>query len=373
MLGKHLVLLIGKIVYIPEQKFYVVELSDGWYSIFFVIFNNAKENSKNVFYSNNNALFLDLIHKKMLFSGLKLHLVGLEKAPYQNLVSFFNFETFESEKIIVNVCYNNVSRAKWNEKLGLKKERFFLKNLNSLRPCGGFVSLIDVFVIKKYPLLEKKGNKISYLRDNSEGTQIKTCIFFKICVIDSLLFESKGNSTSNSSLCQKNYVEIGFFYTSIELYEHIQEGDRLRITNLKAEDRDKVLKKRFDFITNEIVERKVYLEMSKFSKITFYNELKRNSLERKTVSCFGKEISHKMRKSISNICSNNEIVNKFKKEKIENKKLNNELDCMIYVISLDFINKDVITGRDAKNNEIRMKVQIILNNFEELIFTILDT
>lgn len=356
VMSKHMVLLVGKIFYVSEQKFHVVELSDGWYSIFTVIFNNAKENIKNLFYLNNNALLLDLIVSKKLFSGLKIHVIGIEKTPYQNLANFFDLDFCENEKILVNLNYNNISRAHWQEKLGLKKQRFLLKNLNSLRPSGGFVSMIDVFVLKKYPLLEKKNNKLTYfnnLSKRSDAIPNNKNIYFKISVLDSLVFESK------NKIEQKNFVEIGFTNACTEFYDIIKEGDRIKITNLKANDYDRILKRRFDFVNNEIIERKIYLELTKYSKIILFNDLKRNSFEKKNVNNFGKEICRKMRRSISNISSNEEILNKFKKEKQENKKLNNELDCLIYILSMDLKNKQFIYGKDYNNNDIRIQVLLL--------------
>lgn len=356
-----MVLLIGRIIYIEEQKFYAVELSDGWYSIFTVIFNNSKENTKNLFYSNNNALLLDLLLNKKIFPGLKIHIAGMEKSPYQNLANFFAFENLPTEKLLVNIYYNNLSRAFWNEKLGLKSNRYLLKNLNSLRPFGGFASMIDVFVLKKYPLLERRNNnKIAYFdgfKQNYDNMNHKKNIFFKICVLDSLVFESK------NKFLQKNFVEVGFSNICTEFYDIIKEGDRLKLTNLKPAD-DRLLKKRFDFVNNEIVEGRIYLELTKFSKIIFYNDLKRNSLDRKDVNQFGKEICQKIRKSISNITTNDEIMNKFNKEKRENKKLNNELDCLIHIESIDI--KKLIAGKDSNSNEIRIKVFFICLKFNKI-------
>jgi len=352
-----MVLLIGKIIYIPQQKFYVIELSDGWYSLFLVVFNNMKENPKNLFYSNNNALLLDLVSRNKLFSGLKVHVFGLERSPYQNLAEFFgpSFDLFEpSEKTLVNLYYNNVCRAKWDEKLGLKKNCYLLRNLNCVRPGGGFLSLVDVFVVRKYPLLERKNNKTSYFEgiSNEFSENIpKKNVFFKISVMDALVFECK-----NNGFVQQNLVEIGFFNMGAELYDLISEGDRLRISNLKADDRDKLLKKRFDFIKNEIVEKKVYLEMTKFSKIVFFRDMKLNSAEKKGMNNFGREICRKMRRSISNISNNNEVISKFRREKYENKKLTNELDCLMYVVSMDLKTKNMICGKDSENNELRLKV-----------------
>ena len=351
-----MVLMIGRISYIPEQKFYIIELSDGWYPIYLVIFNNSKENSKNLFYSNNNALLLDLLLNKKLFSGLKVHVIGLEKSPYQNLSSFFDFEGIYSEKLLVNISYNNLCRAKWSEKLGLKRTRFLLRNLNALRSGGGFVSLIDVFVLKKYPLLERKNNKICYY---TEDNQKNKAVFFKLNVIDALIFEKTRKIIEyeeKKEFFQRNYVEINFFNMGIELYDNIREGERLRISNLKADDRDKTIRKRFDFIKNEINERKISLEITKFSKIMCFNDLKKDPNDKKEVKKFGKELCENQRRTITNISCETDIVNKFKKERFDNKKLINELDCLLFVFSVDLKNKDIISGNDMKNNEIRIKV-----------------
>lgn len=46
-------------------------------------------------------------------------------------------------------------KAKSKEKLGLYHQQYFPKNLRSLRNYGGQVSMIDCFIIKKYPIIEK--------------------------------------------------------------------------------------------------------------------------------------------------------------------------------------------------------------------------
>lgn len=45
-------------------------------------------------------------------------------------------------------------KVRWDTKLGYSNE-LNIRNLKSLRNNGGKVELIDVFVIKKYPLIEK--------------------------------------------------------------------------------------------------------------------------------------------------------------------------------------------------------------------------
>lgn len=125
--SRQMILLIGTIKYIPSQKFYIIELTDGWYivatnkkfnliyfrySIFTIVFNNSKEYSS-LFYSNNNSLLLNLINTGKIYSGLKIHVFGLEKSAYQNLASFFDFEYINNEILIVNICYNSISRVDW--------------------------------------------------------------------------------------------------------------------------------------------------------------------------------------------------------------------------------------------------------------------
>lgn len=45
-----------------------------------------------------------------------------------------------------------MSRAPYHAKLGQQSKPYFIKSLSSLRPSGGGVPMIDVFVIKKFPL-----------------------------------------------------------------------------------------------------------------------------------------------------------------------------------------------------------------------------
>ena len=65
----------------------------------------------------------------------------------------------------VELQYNSMARARNYETLGVLSTPYLIKSLKSLRPSGGFVSLIDVFVIRKFPLLQKiKGDNNSSLK-----------------------------------------------------------------------------------------------------------------------------------------------------------------------------------------------------------------
>lgn len=52
----------------------------------------------------------------------------------------------------MSISYNSTARARWYDTLGDQRDRFFPKCLKSLRPFGGPVPMIQVFVAKKYPL-----------------------------------------------------------------------------------------------------------------------------------------------------------------------------------------------------------------------------
>ncbi len=147
--ANHMVLLVGEIV--KQNSHYLVELSDGWYSVYFEvkIEPNIKPD-KNLM--TNNQLLYNLIRSNKLNSGLKIHVSGMRIVKKDGKPEA---EGKADEKVFVEISYNAISRAQWDEKLGMTKTKSFNKSLVSLRNHGGFIPMIDVFITKKYKLLEK--------------------------------------------------------------------------------------------------------------------------------------------------------------------------------------------------------------------------
>jgi len=147
--ANHMVLLVGEII--KQSTHYQVELTDGWYSVYFEVkLEPVLRPDKNLM--TNNQLLYNLIRSNKLYSGLKIHLAGMRIIKKDAKA---DSEVQPDEKVFVEVSYNAISRAKWDEKLGATKTKFFPKNLISLRNHGGFIPMIDVFIQKKYKLLEK--------------------------------------------------------------------------------------------------------------------------------------------------------------------------------------------------------------------------
>ncbi len=77
--------------------------------------------------------------------GQKIHAYGIKR--YAVNVEGLN------KNMQISLNYNGLSRARWHQHLGMQKSRFFIKSLKSLRNNGGIVPMIDVIVIKKFPLV----------------------------------------------------------------------------------------------------------------------------------------------------------------------------------------------------------------------------
>ena len=209
-INQHLILLVCNIEYDESGRQYIIELSDGWYSIFAII---KKENlaSVNNFNSTNNELLCELVQKNKLFPGQKLHFAFLENYPFLNCLKNYHYPYLipeKTEKRAVMICYNGFSRAKWHEKLGDCKKSL-IKCLSSLRPGGKKIPLIDVFVVKKFPILSIKGKNIK----------------FSFLAADALKYYTKGgnNSYIESQVKNQNCAEI---------YDSLLEGCRVQIRNL---------------------------------------------------------------------------------------------------------------------------------------------
>lgn len=95
---------------------------------------------------------------------MKIHTIGLKEYPISNMQNDIQLDYKIDNKLVVEIEYNGISKARNCEKLGLSKNKFgLLKCLKSLRPNGGKISMIDVFVLKKYHPIYKKfkeGKKI---------------------------------------------------------------------------------------------------------------------------------------------------------------------------------------------------------------------
>jgi len=150
--SNHFVLLVGEIISTPQNSF-LVELSDGWYSVYFEVKpEGAFTGDKNSM--TNNQLLYVLIKSKKLFTGMKIHLFGV--SIHKSKSDLPSEENEGPQRSMIDVNYNCMAMAKWNEKLGLARNRplFLLKNLLSVKTQGGIIPEIDVFVLKKYKLLE---------------------------------------------------------------------------------------------------------------------------------------------------------------------------------------------------------------------------
>jgi hypothetical protein len=88
---------------------------------------------------------------------MKVHIAGMKVIKNEGKPEGEGAQ-LDEKTFIECPSYNSFSRAKWDEKLGLAPTKFFSRSLVSLRNFGGHISMIDVFVVKKYKLLEKTNN-----------------------------------------------------------------------------------------------------------------------------------------------------------------------------------------------------------------------
>lgn len=125
-INKNMTLLLLDIKKTPNNENYILELTDGYKSVFSEIMPTNP--------------ITNLISQNLLIPGLKLN-IGLAKIE----------KITDDFQIFLNIFYNSISKAKSTAKLGVnKKEKFLIKNLGNLREDGGEVSLIDVIILKKY-------------------------------------------------------------------------------------------------------------------------------------------------------------------------------------------------------------------------------
>lgn len=61
VLSQHMILMVGSIRFDVPKNIYIIELTDGWYSLHVVLLN-LYEKSKSEYYAKNNKLLIDLMN-----------------------------------------------------------------------------------------------------------------------------------------------------------------------------------------------------------------------------------------------------------------------------------------------------------------------
>ena len=146
----HFIFVVGEII--TQGNVYHIELTDGWYSVYFEIKSEEKFNNDRNLITNNQLLLL-LFKTRKLYPGLKIHVMNMKLQEGKSSTS--KEEGVKPERILADIAYNSICPAPWDAKLGATRTMYTLRNLVSMRNNGGLVSLIDVFVLRKYKVLEK--------------------------------------------------------------------------------------------------------------------------------------------------------------------------------------------------------------------------
>lgn len=124
---------------------------------------------------------------------------------------------------------------------------------------------------------------------------------------------------------------------------------------MKAETQN-LFRKKFDFSTKGYKEKVISIETNKFSKICFCYEFITDAQEKRRVNEFGRKLIKENYIEFSKFSEDNDFIFRFKKEKFDKKKFENEVDYLLYITGIDMKTKDVINCKNLNEDEIRIKV-----------------
>ncbi|CAD8068262.1 unnamed protein product [Paramecium sonneborni] len=211
-LNQHMILLVVAIERSQERK--ILELSDGWYSIFFVC-----------------EQIYEQIYNKIKI-GQKLHLTNLKEYPIIfNTTNVKIISQYPFNQLLVTTKINSIKKAQINSKLGQQQEKYFLRSLISLR--NGIIPCIDVFIVSKSYLIkvnQKSQRKailfVSETENEEEMQQLRNSnLCFWITVMDSLNYFDKQNSKITE------FKDILVYINDPIQYEMVSIGQRVQIIN----------------------------------------------------------------------------------------------------------------------------------------------
>lgn len=207
-------MLIADIQEIAEKGYEIV-LSDGKYCLKSEIISFKALNNK-----TNESLLFDLLQKKKLYTGMKIHVIGASATL--NIVKTNNEQSYFSiaKNYKISLNYNGISRACNNEKLGIQHKGWIYKSIISTSPYGGKVFMIDGVITK----IENQ---------NSEK--------YNIQVIDSLQkISDKKKGEAKITFLSNPKLEQGIRYKFFNLMPDIQCSDS-SILPLFANEHSKVM------------------------------------------------------------------------------------------------------------------------------------
>ncbi|CAD8155141.1 unnamed protein product [Paramecium pentaurelia] len=211
-LNQHMILLVVAIEQCQGKK--ILELSDGWYSIFFICEQSY-----------------DQIYNKIKI-GQKLHVTNLKEYPIIFNTSNVKIITqYPFNKMLVTTKINSIKKAQINSKLGKQQQKYFVRSLKSLR--NGPIPCIDVFIVSKSYLIKvnQKNQRKAILfnsetENEEEMQQLRNSnLCFWITVMDTLNYfdERKQKITE--------FKDILVHINDPLQYEMISVGQRVQIIN----------------------------------------------------------------------------------------------------------------------------------------------
>ncbi|CAD8164992.1 unnamed protein product [Paramecium octaurelia] len=211
-LNQHMILLVVGVEQCQSRR--ILELSDGWYSLFFVC-----ESS------------FDQIYDRIKI-GQKLHVTNLKEYPIIFNTSNVKIITqYPFTKLLVTTKINSIKKAQINSKLGKQQQKYFVRSLKSLR--NGPIPCIDVFIVSKSYLIkvnqknQRKAQLFNSETENEEELQQlrNSNLCFWITVMDSLNYFDERKSKITE------LRDIIVYINDPLQYETISVGQRVQIIN----------------------------------------------------------------------------------------------------------------------------------------------
>lgn len=131
-----------------------MKISDGTY-----ILNSFVDNPDENGHSDCETQLWQLVQTRKIFVGQKLHMINSNMKKVMELREVAavtdHYFLMEQEKYLLCLNFNGLYPAKNNARLGMMKVNLILRNLgnvNSRSKGPALVSMVDVIVVKKYPI-----------------------------------------------------------------------------------------------------------------------------------------------------------------------------------------------------------------------------
>ncbi|EAR97477.1 BRCA2, oligonucleotide/oligosaccharide-binding domain 1 protein (macronuclear) [Tetrahymena thermophila SB210] len=363
----NMVLIVANITKVNQYGCYVLELSDGWYSFFVVVLDHKHVISNDLYQQNNKILQLDLIKRNKIYIGMKMYVNNLAKPSVGNLENMINPKQNILYQNVYEIFYNNIIKAPANSKLGICSnalQKYFPRSLKSIKPCGGdTIQSVDVFIVKKYPLCYEAGNvKVSFCNPKQmedEGMDGGKQLGFTVLVVDSLSYYDE-----TFKIDEQPWVYINIHSVTHDLYDSLKEGTRIRLYNLKINNRGQQ-KMKFNYKYQKIVKEILYLETNKKTKIEEMSTFIKAKEDQQSMKKFGLELTENFKflledvqESIFNLQYDKALQESF----LQQYKV--EMDVIMYIVKIEDgsyfgINQNYSAICISPTNEIRQSTNSV--------------